>query len=322
MMPELKVIDRQRGTALVIVLLTVAIISVITIGLSEKVQRNIQLTENDQILQQIRWYQMGAEQLLLNRLNSDIHTSFSIDGRFNKAFTVKDGVISIRLRDLRTCFNINSIADHVVERGGLGLNSAPVIQLKRLALLKGLSNSELTFLIERLYDWLDLNTIPSGGAGAEDLYYMGKRTAYRTGNGPIADFSELSLMEIPLEIQDALKEDVCVLPLGAGQLININSIDNPQLIVIALPDGSSQLAATIINSRPAEGYQDLNEVSALVPGEQKTISDRRSSFILATDFIRAEITVQLYGMQRTLISDIQIADGSSFVYRRVVKDRQ
>lgn len=308
---------------MVIVLLTVAIISVLTVGLSERIQRNIQLTENDRILQQIRWYHMGAEQLLLNRITPDTYTSVQSAGQLNKAFTVEDGVISIWLRDLRTCFNINSVADHVVERGGLGINSKPVKQLKRLASLQGLSGSEVTLLSERLYDWLDVDTIPSGLTGAEDLHYMSKQAAYRTANGAIADLSELSLLEIPLQVQGKLEEVFCILPLGAGQVINLNSIESPQLIASTLPETSSQLAATIINARPAAGYQNFNEVLALVPEEQQSIlTESLSSFTLTTDYVRAEITVQLYGMQRTLISDIRVTGDSRYVYRRVVKDRQ
>ncbi len=114
-----KRLAKQRGVALISVLFVVALTVIIAVEMSGRLQLQMLRTTNINGARQAYWYAIGAEQLakqMIARINSEkdnrsstIHAGqdWSQQGL---NYPVDGGTIGGELKDLQSCFNLNSLA--------------------------------------------------------------------------------------------------------------------------------------------------------------------------------------------------------------------
>lgn len=224
---------KQRGIALISVLLVVAVLVAITTRLLEGhnlvVHHHRATFEQNQALQ----YAYGAEAFARQVLFEDhSNSSPEIDhlaepwARQLVPFELDDiGFMEAQIRDLNGCFNLNAFAssDEVV----LKRSSK---RLKRM--LRELQIDEA--LADNVRDWVDADSKVQG-FGAEDNSYLGKYPPYRSPNAKIYHLSELYLLDIAEGEQvRKLLPHVCLLPF-ADNRINVNTANT--LTLATLDDG-------------------------------------------------------------------------------------
>ncbi|MFM7120820.1 MAG: type II secretion system minor pseudopilin GspK [Gammaproteobacteria bacterium] len=287
----------NRGIVLLTTLLILAVL--IAIGWQMAGRQSIFITQHrlafagDQAL----FYALGAETLARQMLHQDWSeggpqkdTLLEIWAQTAPPFTIENGAIEIRARDLNSCFNLNSVADGPGGPGGAGTGqeaaeSAPptslfepdtgndtaeiggsaasgsdgqgrqndgVLRLQRLRqLLQQLGLPEE--IADAWRDWVDLDEEVSG-AGAEDGDYMLLEPGYRTANQPAAHVSELRLIrDMPAEAVDALDGLVCTLP-NTGLKLNVNTA-RPEVLAALNPSVSIEGLRAL-----AEGPRDFSDV--------------------------------------------------------------
>jgi general secretion pathway protein K len=158
---------RQRGVALLTVLLVVSIVTVICAGLIARQQLAIRSSTNQVLTRQAWHYALGGEALGQSVLLRDLKAPGSdprnpVDhpredwAKPLPAFPIDDGEISVRIEDLAGRFNLNSL----VQDGQI--NKVAVERFNRL--LQRLQIE--TVYAERLVDWLDQDQEPTGEYGA------------------------------------------------------------------------------------------------------------------------------------------------------------
>lgn len=112
-------LNSQRGVALVSVLFVVALTVIIAVEMSGRLQLQVTRTTNINGARQAYWYAIGAEQLakqMIKRINSDeTNRSTTIHSGQDWAqqglnYPVDGGTIGGELKDLQSCFNLNSLA--------------------------------------------------------------------------------------------------------------------------------------------------------------------------------------------------------------------
>lgn len=115
----IKRLSSQRGVALISVLFVVALTVIITVEMSSRLMLQLTRTTNLNGSRQAYWYAIGAEQLakqLLKRINSEKDSrSSTIHSGQDWAqqgvnYPVEGGTIGAELKDLQSCFNLNSLA--------------------------------------------------------------------------------------------------------------------------------------------------------------------------------------------------------------------
>jgi len=139
-----------------------------------------------------------------------------------------------------------------------------------------ISVGSLPELADVVVDWLDINNQESGLSGAEDLYYMGLETPYRTANRQLVSLGELKFLRgfdaqqiarispyitaLPVDIQDK-----------AYTLINVNSA--PEVLLASLTIGeplSPETFTEVVKERAGTPFVNLedyrNLLDARVPG--------------------------------------------------------
>ncbi len=225
---------RQRGVALLIILLIVAIISILATEMMARLQLNIARTVNIKDNNQAFWYAVGAEQFAKKSLN-DLKTlspdNINLSQPWAQVFEypMDGGGIQAELIDLQSCFNLNSLGPLVspVATGsgsdssdsseigapagsetttgssaGRATNNSAVAAPETSAqafynlVILSTENAD-SYIAETLRDSLvDWLDVDSEitGYGAEDADYESLRIPYVAANGLMTNKSELRLI--------------------------------------------------------------------------------------------------------------------------------
>lgn len=166
---------RQRGVALLMVLLILALMMVLASAMTERSARMYQQTATTLDNLQAKWYALGAETLaaaLLQRdaLDSPNQTHLAQNwAQQGRRFTLNDGEIYATITDAQACFNLNAIN----QRGDNESDEIPYPAQIFTRLLENLGSEPLRALqlTAALRDWVDDDRQPLLN-GAEDEVYM------------------------------------------------------------------------------------------------------------------------------------------------------
>ncbi len=253
---------RERGMALLIVLLLVAAMSVLVIAMLDDIRFGIRRAGNSEAIAQARWYALGAEALAGERLrqaHAEGVDAFAPGGsaRQAMAFPLEHGGIRARVDDATACFNLNSVVEGMPEawrRRELGVR-------QYVALLRALDFPEhqAQAMADALVDWIDSDQVRSP-QGAEDAAYVGGDSGYRTGGALLADASELrAIAHHPQAAYARIRPLVCAQPTAAPSPVNINALRRehaPLLAMLTLGALAADDAGAVLAARPAGGWSD------------------------------------------------------------------
>lgn len=250
---------RQRGVALITVLLVFAVIAVIAAEMLRRSQLNVRSLGNLLESRQAYYYALGGEALARQLLALDVRNGHgnkdSLDEAWARAgeqapFAIDNGAIKIEIHDLQGRFNLNSLVD----AQGQPVEGRPLPQLKQLCAVLGVNAR----YAEQWRDWIDRDQLAQPG-GAEDAAYP----HYKTAGGPEADVSALRLLrDMQPEAFDQIAPHVAVLPPDAP--LNINTADSA--VLRSLPPIISTHASQIQARQRQGGYADLGELQQALGG--------------------------------------------------------
>lgn len=223
---------KQRGVALIVVLLIVAMVVIIATNITSRNQLSMRRTLNLAQYDQAYWYAISAEELAKKILKQDLDDS---EGRVHKqqywamsdvVFPAEYGEIAGKISDMRSCFNLNalSVTTKDVENGQPKLPLAAK-QYKALLVSLGMDDFTADHLTQTLKDYIDEDTVASP-YGAEDAEYEARHVPYRAANTLMNHRSELrAVMGYTQDIYLKLLPYICVIPGSDRQLLNVNTIE-------------------------------------------------------------------------------------------------
>ncbi len=287
--------ERERGAALLTVLLLVAVIATLAATALEKLHVSTRLATNARAIDQARGFALAAEVLATSRVSTLLAQNpdrISLAGGWSDkpfALPIPGGLATARVTDGGNCFNLNGLV--VQSNGGAAYAAySPAItqfaRLMRLVNVRGPAES----IAAATADWIDTDSSPLPG-GAEDSSYFD----YRTGGTLMADPSELRAVSgVTSEVYAAIRPWVCALPKAAPSMINVNTLTPEQapLIAMLLPDTLSVAGArSLLLKRPALGFEAASDfwklpaLSAITadPGAQAQTAVTTKWFALKVD---------------------------------------
>ena len=257
--------ERERGAALLTVLLLVAMIAVLAGTALERLRLTTRLAGNALGGEQARDYARAAEALATSKVTDMLGPSRDrvtlAGGWSNRPFGLPlpgGGLAVARVTDGGNCFNLNSL----VSRQGSNVYTSTQsftqrLQFVRLMRLVGVPAQAAERIAPATADWIDTDQDQQGG-GAEDPTYLAKATPYRTAGTLMADPSELRAVDgVTPDIYARLRPWVCTLPIAETSPININTLTPEQapLVAMLFADTLSVDAARgMILRRPPQGY--------------------------------------------------------------------
>lgn len=206
----------QRGVALITILLIVALLTAIVsrVGLSGQIW--VRQVENGNALAQADLAAHGTQFWIADVLEQDDNDYDGLTDIWALPLPPVPagwGVLSGRIEDMQSRFNLNNLVD---EEGKL--NALALQQFERLLKLLELNPG----IAQAVADWIDPDGSPAGSWGAEDVYYISLDTPYLAANRPFADTAELRLVR-GIDITAWRKLEPFVSALPGNVSINVNT---------------------------------------------------------------------------------------------------
>jgi general secretion pathway protein K len=301
---------RQRGVALIIALILVALATILATkltfdGFLER-RRAIGVLAAEQAFQ----FGMGAEALAADALVQDLQNSAQqttlaaawAQPTQAMPITPQDdpegepiGTLQGELEDMQGRFNLNNLA-RVTTDGKQ--DPQPLEQFQRLLRSVGVDPKWAGMA----RDWIDADDLPGSPDGAEDQVYTSQTPPYRTGNWPMTSPSEL--MNLPGFGADNYRKIAPYVTALPSAITPINICTAPALVIESLADSLngeySRNPEVLTLGRKTGCFPDLTTFrNILGPKGVAGISDR---FGATSRFFRLTTRISLGTSEFTLYS--------------------
>jgi general secretion pathway protein K len=299
----------QRGIALLVALLVVALAAVLIAGLVDRGELGFARTRNQLLEAQAQAYARGLEIYAARVLQEDWAASGGSGADSNASAwalplpptPVPGGLITATMRDRNGCFNLNNLVD------ASGQPDPPwPDKFRRLLGALRLDPD----LADAVVAWMNPQS------GADDPYYLSQTLPYRQARRGFIHVSELRLVKgVSGDVYAALAPHVCALPRGTR--INVNTATVPVLMTL---DGvATEDVARRIWQQGSANYTGLAELASIVPAIQ---AENRYYGVHSTYFLaRGDITLD--GLPFTFYSLIErrLGSGSDGGIRVIARGR-
>ncbi len=303
-------LDRQRGVALLIALLVVALAAVIIAGLLDRGELTAARVRNQLRAEQARAYADGLEAYAARVLNRDSQEGGQVDTN-NDVWAiplpptpVPGGEITATMTDLNGRLNLNNLDP--------ATPNAAIWHGKFQSLLTALGLDPT--IADNVVSWMDSDPL-SASANADDAYYLSQPVPYRAAHREFVHVSELRLVRgVDGDVYAKLAPYVSALP--AGTLINVNTASVPVLMTIS-PNITQELAQSIRQQGQAH-YQSLGKLRQAQPAIGD-VAGLTCCYGVASDYFRARGDITLDGLPFTFYSVIERRTGGRGGGIRVIR---
>jgi general secretion pathway protein K len=191
---------RQRGIALIIVLLSIFVLSILAAGFAYSMKVEMKLARNANSETELEWlgrsavecarWELAQQAMIpqeqydaLNQVwaggSGGVGTSNSPLVDFKNEIKSRNGHASWKIIDLERKLNINTANEAL---------------LRQALLVAGVDTADMTPIVGSILDWIGRDSAPHL-QGAKSDYYHGLSPPYDAKNGPIDDLTELLLVK-------------------------------------------------------------------------------------------------------------------------------
>jgi len=261
----MKMLRNEDGAALISVLLLVSVMSVAMVAMFDMLgfytKRTVSNQDRAQAIEYAKASELiGGEQAVKLAAQQNLLTYLGANEGAQKVnMPIQNGMITGELIERTNCFNLSSLVT-VGSSGEFEINIATYQEFLRLLVNIGIGERAALSLASALVDWQDSNSRPEPG-GAEDFTYSQLEIPYGAANAPIMDIDELRLVNgFTPELIDVLRLYTCVDPVSMETIINLNSVEPKDAVLLHALLGISnsiQSMEMVINERSANGYDNV-----------------------------------------------------------------
>ncbi len=290
------------GAALLTVLLIVAVMAVLAAAALERLKLATRLAQNGNALLQAQAFARSGETVALHRIGDLLQDT---SGRTTLAgdwegrptnFPIDGGLATAQIDDAGNCFNLNSLVTEATQ-GVYVARPDAMAQFARLMTLIDVPGRDAQEIAAAATDWIDSDSTPLPGGGAEDDAYAAATPSYRTGNTLMADVSELRVVAgVTPAIYTRLRPFLCALPVISPTVLNIDTLSPAKapLLAMLLPGVDTARAASAIAMRPAAGWDSMTSFwnQPALAGTADTGS-ARARVALSTRWFDVALTIEL-----------------------------
>ena len=258
--------SKQRGVALLVVLLLLAMMTAVAATMSERLFGQFKRSANQINYQQAYWYSIGAEALAIEGIEQSYKDNDTINlsqpwALEEQNFPLDYGTLTGRLVDRQACFNLNALVE--VKAGSNGQN-APYLVTVLQDLLSALEVDDYVteIVAHSAWEFVDTNTTVNSVTGVEDSTYEAMSPDYMTANSVLADESEFrAINQVSGEVMAQVRPFLCAIPTSEFRL-NINTVMPEQAALISAMFGnqlSVSDAQQLLEDRPFEGWSSVDQ---------------------------------------------------------------
>ncbi len=273
----------QRGVAIITAVLLIALGTITMVAIGSRQSLDMQRERNEGLIQQARAFGISGERFAAALLYRDFQAGLrentdSLDDDWAQTIPpipIDNASIQGCIVDMQGRFNLNNIVNTEGEPVEFYVN-----QLKRLLAELNIEQSKA----DAILDWVDGDVNATIPDGAEDDYYTGLESGYRTANASFVSVSELQLVKgfssasaEETEDYELLLPHVSALPVVNGPTpVNVNTA-TPEVLA-SLGDEVKPLAADLSrwDTGAYEDYPECEDIFDLSAddGPETLVADR------------------------------------------------
>ena len=284
---------KHKGTALIMVLLVIAIMIISATTIAVRFNRVFFITNNADQVQTSKWYVDGIDGIIKKYMIDDFKKTKSKVylgmnwAQPNQVIPLDDSVISGTVYDEQACFNINSLTNNqsidinneqIRKESDYRLltGNYPAVVFKSLLTIAGADDNTADTIVASAIDWIDPDSDMKSSVGAEDQYYSSIPSPHMVAQGFFYDKSELRAVRgMTADLYRRIENQICALPTSELR-ISMNTLTAkkaPLLSALFLGDMDLQTAVNVIEKeRPEFGWDTVDGVLV-----SNTISDYASN---------------------------------------------
>ncbi|NNU17106.1 type II secretion system minor pseudopilin GspK [Parvularcula sp. ZS-1/3] len=320
--------EKQKGVALLTVLLLVATIAVLAVAMTEIMTRSLGRAAAGEARDQGFWALAGLEAAAIGYLEEQ---GEAIDQPVSPLFQqpvvlpFEGGTATISFSERSNCFNVNDLVARSEDEGGYVTDQAAGGRFADLVEAVGGSRNAGQQLAARIADFIDADDDPNASS-QDDYDYRRREVPYRTASTLLASVSELrAISGFSRDVYRPLAGYLCALPTDEVQMLNVNTLtpEDAPLLKAAAGDALTMSGAMqIIAQRSPAGYDDVSAFleQPLLAGRDLP-SDMSTMLTTKSNHIEMEIVVQTAAGRLRQVSRISRADGEPIVIERRIGER-
>ena len=293
---------RQRGVALIMAVLIVALATMLAASVSFKGYLDQRRSANTFAMDQGFEVALGGEAWAADSLRRDKQQSAKTDDFTEEWATpippipIEGGEFEGQLEDMQGRFNLNSLV--TLEGGQLKFDQLAIDRFERLLDMLELE----TKWAKIIADWIDTDVAPNFPDGAEDPTYTGLTPPYRTANMPLTRASELlAIAGFGLERYRKLEPFVTALPIGTP--INVCTASPELLDSIVGGEQEYTLAReNMMETRKQRCFPSKQDFESRLSNDEKQALQQGKIIDQTSSYFRSTIWVTIGTSQFTLYS--------------------
>lgn len=311
---------RQRGVALLVVLILLVMMSVLAGHISQQFCRSLQKTRYQVSQQQLRWGIAAQESVIKERLQTLTgDKALASDGDWRDPVVTHGEFYTIEsvITDAQTCFNVNSLLaeeptqSSPTQPGGAAEQPQKARVVEALFGQAGISAQTAQTLYGQLRDYLDADDV-AGEGGPESAAWSGLTPARFPANQMMRTLGEIrALPAFPAAAWPAISRLMCALPATTGA-VNVNSLAPEQApLLAAVYTGvlNDDEAARLIASRPQAGWESVQAFEAQLlkqfPVKKEDLARSRELVSVASQYFRVDSRATTDDLTLRVVTQLQ-----------------
>lgn len=281
--------QKQRGVALLVVLILLVMMSALAAKISQQFCRNLQKTRYQVSQQQLRWAMQSQEMAIKTRLQEATvgeKNVLTLEGEWHTPLETQGENYTVvsQVEDAQDCFNVNNLLATAAEAEPKAGQAAatpvpekpyPQQVIEQIFTDSGISATTAETLYRQLMDDLDEDSTTEKG-GQEKDSWAGVQPARQPANQMMITLSELKqLPAFPPSAWPKLSVLLCALPTTHSQL-NVNTLTSQKAALLAaLFPGklTAEEAGRIIDARPEGGWESVEAFSEMLERSAPQLKD-------------------------------------------------
>ena len=299
---------RESGVALLVVLLTIALLTIVVVEFTYSSQVETHLAFGSRNALQALYLARSGVNIAEAILVRDAQTGRDVDGELDlwaqplPPLPLGDGSLALRVRDEARALNLNELASGVWEER---MRKQAIAE--RLFDLLGIDRQVLAAIV----DWIDSDQEPwTSPLGAEQPYYLSLTPPLQVRNAPLLTFRELLLVRgVTPSVLARLDGFVTVLPRENRLKININTA--PPEVLYALSEGMTSDPGIVDRLIAVRREQPLDGLGALrnIPGLHEALGDNYDFVGYKSTHFRIEAVGTVNDVTRGLVTVVERKSG-------------
>ncbi|MGR6841072.1 type II secretion system minor pseudopilin GspK [Aliivibrio wodanis] len=261
--------SKQKGVALIVVLLLLAIMATIAAQMSERLFIQFHRAQNQVNHQQAYWYSVGVEALAKTGIEEAYKDGDTIN--LSQVWATEETIYPLDygeafggIKDKQACFNLNALSQ---VKPSSDPSQRPFLVKVWMNLLESveIENYLAEVIADSTWEYLDEDDMVRSMSGVEDSTYQSFKPAYLAPNSWIGDASELRAINgVTAEVIEKVSSLVCAIP-SDNWYLNINTLtpDNANVLVALFsPNLSESDARSLLEDRPFDGWNSIDDFLA------------------------------------------------------------